>query len=204
VANPGVQQIAPGARLLDILTAAGGLRSDAGPVAKIMRPLANGALPIRGASADPKGEHSVGEVNLRALLASDGNAENLLIKPHDVVSVPQANLVYVAGDVVRPGSYPVNDGQALSALQALSLSGGLNRTAAAGQARILRPLMGGPKRAEIRIDLGRIVAGKISDVPLLPNDILFVPSSGARRFTGRAVEALVQGGTLALTWGVMR
>jgi hypothetical protein len=46
--------------------------------------------------------------------------------------------------------------------------------------------------------------GKGEDVPLSAGDILFIPSSNAKKASLRALEAAIQTGTLILTYGVIR
>ena len=69
---------------------------------------------------------------------------------------------------------------------------------------ILRQIMGGPKRAELPVDLKKIMTGQANDVPLLAGDILFVPDSAGKRATTRAIEAVVQMGTMVGTYGAIR
>ena len=47
-------------------------------------------------------------------------------------------------------------------------------------------------RVEIPVDLKKVLSGKGGDVPLLANDILFVPTSVAKNAALRTMEAVVQ------------
>jgi len=80
-------------------------------------------------------------------------------------------------------------------LQALSLAEGLDHGAAPGSAKILRAVGTSENRVEIPVDLRKILTGKGGDVPLLANDILFVPSSVAKSAALRTIEAAIQVGT---------
>jgi polysaccharide export outer membrane protein len=205
VSRPGVFKLRGPSTLLEILTLAGGLRPDAGSVAKITRDLRHGRIPLPSAQDDPAGKLSVAEVNLKALLESENAHENILLSGHDIITVPQAKLVFVVGHVAKPGSLTFTDHrQHITVLQAVSMAGGLTPTAAGQNARILRPIMGGPKRAELPVNLKTLLAGKSNDVPLLPNDILFVPESTAKRVTARMIEAALSSGTTMLSWGLIR
>jgi hypothetical protein len=42
-----------------------------------------------------------------------------------------------------------------------------------------------------------MMSGRASDVPLLPDDILYIPGSATKRTAGRMLEALIQVGTWA-------
>jgi polysaccharide export outer membrane protein len=107
-------------------------------------------------------------------------AENIVIKPNDVISVPKADTIYVIGAVKKPGAYVLGEHRTLSALQVLALAEGADRAASTKDAKIMRVIPGSNDRAEIPLDLKTILSGKMSDVPLTANDILFVPVSKAK------------------------
>ncbi len=58
---------------------------------------------------------------------------NILIKPHDVITVPRARMVYVLGNVGKPGGYVLTDNETMSITQAIALAGGWDKTAALGE-----------------------------------------------------------------------
>ena len=65
----------------------------------------------------------------------------------------------------------------MSVIQALSMAGGVTPNAKPKSAWILRPISNSSRRAEVRLDLDRIMKGLDPDAPLLPNDVLFVPKA---------------------------
>jgi hypothetical protein len=79
----------------------------------------------------------------------------------------------------------------------VSLSGGFVKTAATDKAKILRAAPGSTTRAEIPVNMKLLMAGKTSDTLLHPDDILFVPSSGAKVVGYRTIDALVSAATYA-------
>ncbi len=89
----------------------------------------------------------------------------------------------------------MGDNESLSALQVLSLAEGLDRTAAPQDAKIMRAVDGSAARAEIPVDLKKVLAGKGADVPLKANDILFIPTSATKNAAIRTLEAAIQIGT---------
>jgi polysaccharide export outer membrane protein len=212
VNKPGVHQIESPLTLVEILSLAGGLREDAGHTIKITRQAEYGAVPLAGARADPSGRFSVSEVDVKEVLEARRPEDNIVIAPHDVISVPRAAMVYVIGEVQKSGGFVLEERQSVSVLQALSLAGGLTDVAEIRQARILRGGDGvaeagdgagrgadgaksGGERIEIAVDLKSIMAGKSPDVALEPEDILFVPRSGARAAAQTIKKAAV--GTLS-------
>jgi len=92
----------------------------------------------------------------------------------------------------------LNERSTLSVLQALSLAEGLQSTAAPAAARILRG--SGENRAEIPVDVKKILTGKTADVPLRADDILFVPASVPKKAAIRTIEAAIQVGTGYAIW----
>jgi polysaccharide export outer membrane protein len=71
------------------------------------------------------------------------------------------------------------------------LAEGLQKTAAADKAKILRLVPGNPSRIEIPVNVKKLMAGKTPDVALQADDILFVPSSDAKSAGYRTVDAIV-------------
>jgi len=192
VKNPGIHQLQGRKTLIEILSLAGGLADDAGHSVKITRQLEWGRVPLPDAKDDLSGGFSVADVSLEAILEARNPAENVVILPHDVVSVPRAEMVYVVGQVPRAGGFILRERETLSALQALSLAGGLDKDASPGHARILRPSPGVKSRNEIPIDLKKIMSGQAQDVPLQSEDILFIPSSTPKKALTRVADTAVQ------------
>ena len=195
VNTPGVHQLEGQKTLLEILSVAGGLKPEAASTITITRRLEYGRIPVPGAADDPTHQFSIAEINLKAVMEGKNPELNIVIFPHDLLSVPRADLVYVIGEVGHAGALPVNEGGSLTVLEAVSTSGGVTRTAAAGHSRILRPVPGQTKRTEVAVDVNKIMAGKSDDIPLLAGDILVVPGSNGKRAIARAIEAAIQVGT---------
>lgn len=206
VLTPGLQQIHGSKTLVEVLSTAGGLRPEAAPIVKITRRLDWGRLPLPGATDDPTGKFSLADVNLRALFDGTDPEANIVVRPYDVISIPKKQIlfVYLVGDISKTGPVELIDGPSIPILQAISMSGGLLKTALARDARILRPIMGGPRRADLPVDVKKILDGKANDIPLLPGDILLVPSNTARSAGIRGLEAALQVGTMIATYSVFR
>jgi polysaccharide biosynthesis/export protein len=193
VNTPGVYSLTETTTLLQVLSKAGGLRNDAGNKVELARRREAGAIPLDSAKVDASGNFSTAEVKLRPLLEAKAPEQNIAVKNGDVISVPRGELVYIVGAVHRPGGFVLNERESLTALQAVSMAEGLEKTSAPQRAKILRA-GATAEREEIPVDLGRIISGQSEDVPLLANDILVVPNSGAKAAFYRSMEALVQAG----------
>ena len=228
VRRPGVFQIRGSKTLLEVLSLAEGLADDAGETAIILRGAALSGEPEpatdRSAATDQpssgaqntvaakavawglNGNRSISEnavqVNLKDLLESDDSRSNPLVHPGDIVKVTHAGVVYVIGEVRRPGGFALKSNEKISVLQVLALSEGLTRTAAKAEARIIRTDQQRGERKETPIDLGKILAGKAPDPVLEPKDIIFVPNSAAKTTFSRGAEVAAQtlAGLLIFHW----
>ncbi len=190
VGTPGVHQLEGSKNLIEVLALAGGLRPDAGSKVKITRKPEWGSIPLPGATTDANG-YNVAEVPLADIMQARHPEFNIRILPQDVLSVPRAEIIYVIGEVRKPGGYTLNDRESMSVLQALALAEGLAATSSAAQSRIIRTSIG-TNRQEIPINVKDIMSGKKEDVALLPDDILFVPNSVAKGMLGRTLDTAIR------------
>jgi polysaccharide export outer membrane protein len=195
VNKPGIHQLQGHKTLFEALSLAEGLRTDAGDQIRITRRKEWGPIPLKDAVMDSSGEYAVASVSIKSIMEATNPQENIEMKPNDVISVPKAKMVYVVGSVHRPGGFVLSERETVSVLQAVSLAEGLDRTASAGKAVILRSSNGSGHGAEVPIDVGKILSGKLKDMPLEANDILFIPNSKIKSIALRSAEALIQAGT---------
>ena len=195
VNTPGVHQL-PGAQsLIEVLSLAGGVKGDAGPRLILTREQKWGKVPLPNATVDLTTGSSTAWVSVDDLLSSKNPADNILILPNDIISIPKAEIVYVLGNVKKAGGFQLSSHPTISLLQALALAEGVDHDAALSKARILRQAPGsdGPPK-EIPVDISKIYAGA-PDIPLQGNDVLFVPASAAKSGSRRAAEAILQAAT---------
>jgi len=190
--TPGIYPLSGGHTLVEMLATVGGLQPTASRRIRITRRAEYGPLDLPNVTKDPTRKVSTVEISLDSLTRNVNPAEDIVLKAYDIVSAETAQPIFVAGEVVKPGAVPLNEEQSISVTQALTQAGGFTSAASRGKVRILRPIMGTSRRAEIDVNLNRIYQGKANDFPLLPNDVLYVP-----RATARAILAPV--GTSILT-----
>jgi len=162
VHKPGIYPAFGTHHLLDYLSLAEGLT-----------PLAGTAIVITH-SGHP-GQPQPVKMTAGAAPQPENNPE---ILPGDTIFVERTGLVYVVGDVARPGGFPMDHDGQLTILQAVALAQGTNSTAARGSAKLIRTTPQG--RQEIPVDLKKILSSKQTDLAMRDNDILFVPSSAAK------------------------
>ena len=103
---------------------------------------------------------------------------NVVLRPGDTVVVPRAGIVYVLGEVTRPGGYVMNATGGITVIQIVAVAGGPTHLASAGKTRLLRRTGSGFQ--EQRVDLKKLLRGKTGDVAVRDEDILFVPGSAVK------------------------
>jgi polysaccharide biosynthesis/export protein len=198
VTKPGVYQLRGRKTLYEVLSmaggpGAGGPTETTGSSLTLTRLRENGEIPLPGAKNDPTGQFSTVELNVQDILDGKDGAANIVMKPNDTISVSEANskIVYVVGDVEHGGAFSLGGRESLSVLRALSLAGGLGRTARPDKARIIRGAPGAAKPQEIAVNLRRIFNGKEEDIALLPQDVLVVPTSGRKVFSTYTLPSVI-------------
>jgi len=175
VVRPGVYPFTMHHRLLDLISAASGLAPTAGRLVNVFhRDDARTPHPV---VLDPSGTDT----------ASDHNPE---LVPGDTVQVSRAGLVYVVGDVLRPGGFPVDPAQGLTVVQAISLAWGPSQNASMANALLIREQKGG--RTITTLNLKRMLHGQEPDQPVRDHDILYVPDSAAKNLWNRTMESAIQ------------
>jgi polysaccharide export outer membrane protein len=162
VKAPGAYAINTPRSVLDVLTLAGGLTELADRKVLIER-------------------HGTGEkvpyfVSNKPDVAMDTAVR---VKPGDTLYVARASLVYVLGDVGRPGGYTMTNNEAqLSVLELLARAGGTTHTAVPSDAKLIRKTNG--TYATTALPLSAMQKGKKADLPLQADDIVYVPFSYLR------------------------
>lgn len=193
VTKPGIVQLRGPLTLYEVLSISGGPRDTAGSILTVTRRLENGELPLPNAKVDPTGQFSSAELNVQEILEGKSPAANIEMKPNDTISVSEgsSNMVYVVGDVQRAGGFTLGGQKNFSVLRALSLAGGLGRTAKPEKARIIQRVSGSgePQIREIAVNVQQILSGRTKDIDLGPDDVLVIPTSSRKIFTTNFLPA---------------
>jgi len=183
VKAPGIYPVSGGLRLLDILALAGGPALSAGKIVMIAH------------RDDPHHPVTVRLVpNAQAL----GSQQNPVILPGDVIEVDKAGIVYILGAVTKSGGYLIDNNEHISVMEALTLAGGWNQTAALSQVRLIRKVPEGHK--ELMLDLKHVLNGKQADVYVENGDILYVPTSLGKTLAYRGMEAAIAAAQAAVVY----
>jgi polysaccharide biosynthesis/export protein len=178
VKNPITFQATGNVMLLDAISRAGGLTSNAGAEILVSH------TTLRGSG----GTNVLTErVSVHSLLDIADPASNLKLEGGENIRVPEAGQVFVVGNVKRPGAFLITNGPESSVLKALSLSGGLD-SFASHQAYIYRTDDVSGHKNEIPIDLKGILKRKSPDVPMFANDMLYIPNAAALSATVKTLQ----------------
>jgi polysaccharide export outer membrane protein len=203
VKKPGVFQVRGTKTVLEMLSMAEGLSDDAGDQVLVMRGAGlqfgsdltstrdlSSSNPDSDAPTNSTGNDTV-KINLKDLLESGDQRYNVPVYPGDIVKVTRGGIVYVIGEVKKPGGFVLKSDQNMSVLKAIALAEGLTSTSAKSRTKIIRTDEHSGQRVEVPIDLGKVLAGKAPDTPLKPADIVFVPNSSGKTVLYKGTEAAV-------------
>lgn len=164
--------------LLEALTRAQGLSSEAGTEILVTRPaLATGGVP------------RMERIPVKGLIDAADPALNVTLEGGEEVRVPQIGRVFVVGNVKHPGAFKIEDGFGLTVLKALAMAEGLMPYA--GKQAFIYRRADTVSQQEVPIDLRKILDRKLSDVPLTANDILYIPDNRAARLTMNTIDRAI-------------
>ena len=164
-------------RLLDLLTYAKGTSPKAGQTINIVHaPRAQGCQDAANTTEDAAAFSSY---KLSETLQGDPRS-NPYIEAGDIITVPEANLIYVVGNVYTPQTIPLKEPITLS--RAVAMAGGVKQDSKKDKVRIVRQEPGSGTSREIVVDLSAIEKKRAEDIALMPNDIIDVPTSGSKTF----------------------
>ncbi len=173
VNKPGNYILPPKMTFLRMISIAGGFTQTAAySVCKVVR-------------TDPDGSKSAILVDVDGIL--NGKTSDMELKPGDVVFVPKiattfeekddyVNSVAVLGAVQKPGNYRLSPG--MNIMRLLSQAGGLVRGADGASMTITRRDASG-KAELLHVNMGQLIEGTGSDLPLRQGDVIYVPGLGA-------------------------
>jgi polysaccharide export outer membrane protein len=169
--------------LLELLTYAKGPSSKAGQTINIVH--STNSSPCK--QTDETDESTAfSSYKLSDVLQGDPKS-NPYLETGDIVTLPEADQVYVVGNVFMPLTIPLKEPITLT--RAIAMAGGLRQDTRKDKIRVLRQEPGTTIRKEIVVDLSAIEKKSSEDLALAPNDIIDVPTSAGKSF----LRSLIQG-----------
>jgi len=172
VRNPGIYPLLGTHGVMDLISAAGGVTAAAGKSVTIAH------------KSDP--EHPL-VIQLDNKPGSIGSSVD--IRPGDTILVARSGVVYVVGDVGKPGGFLLESNERLTVMQVLALASGTNHSAAQNKSRLIRKTTTG--RLEFPVPVKEIISGKAVDPMLEDGDILYVPTNSGKAAAIRGTEAAI-------------
>jgi len=160
VKSPGIYNLAGQKRLIDLLTEAGGVTTAAGHVIEIFAP---------GSMKNPT------TVLWDPTLRENDNAE-LKIKTGETILVSRCGVVYVGGNVGRPGAYPLCESNHTTLSEVIALAQGAKPSSYTQRTLLLRS-SGNGTRVVQNVKLEDVLRGRKVDITMQPDDIVFIPPS---------------------------
>jgi polysaccharide export outer membrane protein len=174
VRSPGIYPLAGKKRLIDMLTQAGGVSDRAGHVIEIFS---------AGSMKNPQ------TVLWDPTLRENDNAE-LEIKTGETILVSRCGVVYVGGNVTRPGAFPLCESNHTTLSEVMALAQGAKPSSWSQRTLLLRTSEGGTRVVQ-KVKLEDVLRGKAVDITMQPDDILFIPPSVLKAASKTALTAAV-------------
>lgn len=163
VRTPGVYRLQGRHRLIDILTEAGGVTDRAGHIIQVF-----------GVDSTTNPEKILWDPTLQ-----ENNNAGLVLKPGQTVMVSRCGVVYIGGNVNRPGAYPLCDSNNPTLTEMISLAQGVRPSSYPQRTLLLRASENGTRLVE-KVRLDDVLRGKGVDIAMKSDDIVFVPPSNLK------------------------
>ena len=100
---------------------------------------------------------------------------NIPIFPRDTIIVPRVGVVYLLGAFKTQGAIPMQQNAPLTLMKVAALSGGPGFEGRYNDLRIIRTT--GTNRQVVRVDISKVINGKVPDPVLQAEDIIFLPTN---------------------------
>jgi len=165
VRAPGSFEVIGTRSLLEAISMASGtIKEQAGKTIQVIRHLPDG-----GSKTIPVGFDA---------LESGDPAANIPIEGGDIIQVPVDDLlyIYVNGAVRAPGVFRIKRSEAITALRAVTIAGGISERGSERRVKVLKTDPDGTTHV-IPIDLKKVKQGKEPDMALGDHDVVVVPEA---------------------------
>ena len=182
---PSRFQLTRRVRLLELLTFAGGLTDNAGRTIQVVH---TGSGTSCDAVVENVSTSGLDNYKVSETLRGEDLA-NPFVQPGDVVSIAEAEQVFVIGNVVRPSAIALRE--PITVTRAIAMAGGTMPDTKKDRIRIIRQTAGTTEKNEIFVDLKAIDKRMAEDVVLIAGDIVDVPVSTGKQLLKSFLGAVV-------------
>jgi polysaccharide export outer membrane protein len=184
VEKPGSYFVSRRVHLLEMLALAGGPNKEAGTRLIVAR---TGSTSNCREASDSPADDSIDLMDFKIRDVQEGK-QILWMKPGDVVSVLDADIVYVYGNVNKEGAVKIRE--PITLMQAIISAEGLRPAAKKDNVRVLRRKPGSEDREELIFDLNQIAKNKSSDPYLAAGDIVAVSEDRTKAILQGVAKAI--------------
>ena len=150
------------ASLLEMISMAGGVSDQAGGKFIVLR------------AVDGEAQSIV--IDRKRLIEQGDLSSNLYIKNNDTIYVPGADVVYIFGEVAKPGSYQLAKHNR-TILSAITLAGGFTKVGAPKRTKVIRVVDGEVKTIQVNVDDILKKGDREKDLVLMPEDVIIIPET---------------------------
>ena len=178
VSTPGIYPLMGPHTVYDAISAAGGLTVKAGHTITVL----HGGQTHSEEVIDLPGDGTPGK-------------PDVMLSPGDTVVVSKTGVVYVMGEVNKPGAFLMENNTAMSLLKAVALAGSTTKVASLKHVYILRKGNDGMTEIEVRLDR---LNHSVPDVQLRAEDVVFVPLSNLKTYGAMGVQGAIQAAVYSL------
>jgi polysaccharide export outer membrane protein len=130
------------------------------------------------------------EISIQSLTNLNRPQDNILILSNDIITVPRAEVVYVIGEVRKPGGFALIDKRSITVLDLLVKAEWALPNAAKKNAKIIRQVAGASS-IEIPVNINDVMNNK-TNITMQPEDILYVPDSFAKSTAKKTFDTIIQ------------
>lgn len=172
VHKPGTHQLNGPTSLFHMLQQAGGITEQASGIVLVRDPQW-GFDDLPHAKLLPEGKVEV-QFSLEDVLKGHGREAQVIVRPFDVINVEpkRDRLVYIAGEVTRPGAILLETANGVRLTKALAVAGGYKTSASFKHTYLWR---GDNDAAAVEVDIKSILRGESEDILLREGDYLIIP-----------------------------
>lgn len=157
VKQPGRKFLKGPLTVLEVITEAGGLTTEAGDVITLQRP-------------ESMGKTGVYTIKVEDLIAGTSTRMQMRVLPGDSLTINPKSYFYIQGEVAKPGKYEIAPDTTL--LKAIALAGGFGKFANEKDIELHRET--GRDKEILKINYRAIKSQKEEDILLLPSDTLII------------------------------
>lgn len=183
------------ARLLELLSFAGGVTKEAGGMIQVFRTqppvCSDGSEEMKWVSGSKDGTDVPSRMYSLTSVKQGREEANPEILPGDIIVVQKASPIYVIGEVMALKEIPLTE-NGLSLTEAIAQAGGFNREAKTKDITIRRLKSNSRERDIIIVNYDLVKKGKQQDVMLEPEDIVIVNKT--KKGVAETILDIVTGG----------